>query len=599
MRFIISFTLLALLFPLTIKAQDKAEIDRLLKIVQEGNADTAVVRAYNELATAMLGIDDKRARNYAFKGLQLSTKLKNNLLKGWSYNLLGLAYDYMAQPDSALYYYHESITLKQKINDIDGMASSYLNIGVLYLYQNDYDKALSNYKTALTYYTQTKNERRIAGVYNNIGSVYRIQKKYKDAIDMYKQSYALKVKTKDTTGISNALGNMGIVYQYLGDLKKSEELQLQSLELDRLSHNTYNYISSSISMAELKIYQQDYSHCKNYLDTAIELGKKINAIHYLDDAYKVYVNLDSLTNNYKDAYRHLQLYHHYNSLVIKEENTQQLNKLEVVYDTREKEQKIVLLNATAQINQLNIQKRERQLTWLLLLATLLLVIIILIYFGYRSIRRSRKKLANQNIIIQESLQEKDILLKEIHHRVKNNLQVISSLLSIQSRYIKDEKALEAINESKDRVTAISLLHQEIYKNEVLKTIQADAYLRNLATGIQNTFDPHKNTQIIMHLEEISLDIDQLIPIGLIVNELLTNAFKYGGNIIHLEMINTNGRITLTVFDNGKGMPDDFDTVKSTSLGFKLMNLLTQKLKGIIEFKNTPGLKSTLQFNIKA
>jgi two-component sensor histidine kinase len=596
MKFLILFILL---FPLGILAQNKAKMDSLLTIVERGKADTTLINAYNELATALLGADDKRARDFAFKGLRLSTKLKNNSLKGWSYNLLGLAYDYLAQPDSALYFYRESIAVKRKINDIDGIASSYLNIGVMYLYQNDYDKALSNYKTALKIYIQTKNEKRIAGLYNNIGSVYRQQKKYKEAIEMYEQSYTIKVKIKDTTGISNALGNLGIVYQHLGDYKKSEELQLKSLELDRLSHNTYNYISSCIGVAELKTYQKQYDKCKKYLDTAIALGLKINAVHYLDDAYKVYTNLDSLTGNFKDAFKHLRLYHKYNAIVVREENTQQLNKLEVVYDTREKEQKIVLLNAKAQITNLKIQKRERQLTWFILLSALFLTIIVLIFFGYRSLRRSRKTLAEQNYIIQQSLEEKEILLKEIHHRVKNNLQVISSLLSIQSRYIKDEKALEAINESKDRVTAISLLHQEIYKNEVLKTIQADAYLRNLTKGIQNTFDPNQTIRVEMNLMEMSLDVDQLIPIGLIVNELLTNAYKYGGKHIQLDLTHNLDTATLSIYDNGTGIPLHFDPAQSTSLGFKLINMLTQKLKGTIRFDNTPGLKATLQFKIKA
>jgi two-component sensor histidine kinase len=110
-------------------------------------------------------------------------------------------------------------------------------------------------------------------------------------------------------------------------------------------------------------------------------------------------------------------------------------------------------------------------------------------FGLQKNNKQRKELQFKNELINRALSEKDMLLKEIHHRVKNNLQIISSLLSIQSRYIKDEKALEAINESKERVNAISLLHQEIYQNDVLKLINAKVYLENLIQRIKDTFNP--------------------------------------------------------------------------------------------------------------
>jgi two-component sensor histidine kinase len=127
----------------------------------------------------------------------------------------------------------------------------------------------------------------------------------------------------------------------------------------------------------------------------------------------------------------------------------------------------------------------------------LILLLIAIIWVYKKTHKQQKELQFKNELINRALSEKDMLLKEIHHRVKNNLQIISSLLSIQSRYIKDEKALEAINESKERVNAISLLHQEIYQNDVLKLINAKVYLENLVQRIKDTFNP-ENTIKIKH-----------------------------------------------------------------------------------------------------
>ncbi|HLP11893.1 MAG TPA: tetratricopeptide repeat protein [Flavobacteriales bacterium] len=602
-RKVVLFLLFCLAFIIDSTAGQTKKQDSLLLIIKKAKTDTNFVNASNELATMLLGIDDEKAKEYALKSLYVSRKLKNKKLEGWCLNLAGLAYDYLARPDSALFFYQQSIKIKKKIGDTDGMASSYLNIGVLYLYQNDFDKAIVYYEKSLTLYKKTNNEKRIAGVYNNMGSVYRQQKKYAQALKMYELAYALKVRVKDSTGISNALGNMGIVYQHLGDYKKAGELMEKSLEIDKMSHNTYNYISSCISLGELKLYMRDLPASQKYLDTAILLGKKVNAVHALDDAYKVYTTIDSLRGDFKAAYEHLRLYYAYKAIVVKEENTRDLNKLEIAYNTREKEQEIVLLNANAQISNLKIQKQNRQLTWFIIFSVLLLAIVVLIFFGYRSIRKSRIKLTLQNKIIQESLEEKEILLKEIHHRVKNNLQVISSLLSIQSRYITDEKALEAINESKDRVSAISLLHQEIYKNEVLKTIRADEYVHALAKGLQQTFDPKESTPLHIDTQSVLMDVDQLIPLGLILNELLTNAYKYasgaGNNGIAVTLRVLNAQVMVSVHDNGPGIAVGFDLNSTKSLGFKLVHMLTQKLKGGITFENKEGLLVSLVFSAKS
>ena len=211
------------------------------------------------------------------------------------------------------------------------------------------------------------------------------------------------------------------------------------------------------------------------------------------------------------------------------------------------------------------------------------MLIIVIALITRSLIINRKN----NALIKQNLNDKESLLKEIHHRVKNNLQFISSLLSIQSRFIKDEKALEAINESKERLLSISLLHQELYQNEVLQLIDANLYLQKLCNAIKQTFDQSKNIQLIFksNANVILMDVEQLMPLGLIANELITNSYKYGctniAPVINVELFKNSDEVNFEVADNGVGFNNEIDFKKS--LGFKLINLFCQKIKASMAF----------------
>ncbi len=577
-------------------------MDSLLTILETHPSDTAVINAYCELSTELLGTDDRLAMQYAYKGQELSQKINKPGLEAWSKNLIGLSYDYLGIPDSALLFYQASIDIKRRINDIDGIAATTMNIGVLYYYQNDYPKSIEYYNKALSLYKQVNNEKRIGGVLNNLGTVYREQKKYKEAIDVFTESYRLKLKTNDTTGMSNALGNQGIVYQNMGQYAKAEDLIRQSLTLDVLTKNKYNQLSSYVSLADLKIIQGKYTEAKAHLETAIDLGKGLDAAHYLDDAYLAYTRLDSLTGDYRSAYTHLQKYYEYTDAVNQTERQQQVDRLETVYRTKEKEKEIDLLNANAKIKNLQLEKQKKQTLTFIAISASLLAGLVLFIIGFRSIRRAKRQLEEKNQIINESLAEKEMLLKEIHHRVKNNLQTISSLLSVQSRYIKDEKALETINESMERVNAISILHQEIYKNEVLRSINAKHYFESLAKGLQQTFDPKQKITLHLQLDDVMADVDQLIPVGLVVNELLTNAYKYGTTnpkpAIWLSLLNQEGRLLIRVRDNGNGFGENLPGTTGASLGYKLIHLFAAKLKGAVSIKNNDGADITLNCELK-
>lgn len=214
--------------------------------------------------------------------------------------------------------------------------------------------------------------------------------------------------------------------------------------------------------------------------------------------------------------------------------------------------------------------------------------------------RSRKKNQSQNQIISKSLDEKDILLREIHHRVKNNLQLVSSLLGLQSLSIDDPKALEALNSGKARVKSMALIHQDLYNRENLTDINVRDYLEKLSEELIFTYQVDMNkVKLTTEIEDINLDVDTLVPLGLIINELVTNSLKYAfpnkqnGEIL-IRLYEKDGQLQLEVIDNGVGM--DISQISKKSFGLKLVNTLLEQLEGNIIQKEGDGTHLVLSFD---
>jgi two-component sensor histidine kinase/HAMP domain-containing protein len=204
--------------------------------------------------------------------------------------------------------------------------------------------------------------------------------------------------------------------------------------------------------------------------------------------------------------------------------------------------------------------------------------------------------------IRKSLKEKEVLLKEIHHRVKNNLQVISSLLYLQSKKILHLPALDMFLESQNRIRSMALIHEKLYQSEDFYNIDFSEYIRNLIGHLSNTYGAKlKNVDVRVTVENVMLSIDKGIPCGLIINELVTNALKYafpdgrkGGIAIDIQT-DPDRQVTLSVTDDGIGLPSQLNLEKSETLGLQLVKSLAQQLKGEIRIERTQGTAFRITF----
>jgi two-component sensor histidine kinase len=208
--------------------------------------------------------------------------------------------------------------------------------------------------------------------------------------------------------------------------------------------------------------------------------------------------------------------------------------------------------------------------------------------------------------IRESLEEKGLLLREIHHRVKNNLQIIISLFNLQSHYVSDLKASEALKEGQDRIKSMALIHERFYQNDGLSRIDFDDYIRRLIENLYMSFNVSPDRlKPIIEAEKISLDIDTAVPCGLIINELISNSLKHAfgedekGEIkISFSRIDDH-HLKLIISDNGKGMPVGFDFENADTLGMQLISALSNQLDGKLELLHGPGTTFSLLFKSEA
>lgn len=205
--------------------------------------------------------------------------------------------------------------------------------------------------------------------------------------------------------------------------------------------------------------------------------------------------------------------------------------------------------------------------------------------------------------IKASLKEKEVLLKEIHHRVKNNLQVITSLIRLQAGKVEDKKSQQAFSESQHRILSMALVHEELYKSPDLSSIDFNSYLHKLVPQMIHALSCGRQTDYDITTRDAFISIEAAIPCGLILNELVSNAIRHGGSetgtsmlAIHVEK--TDDEITVNIRDNGKGLPSDFDFEENPTLGTQLVSGLAKQLKGSISHFNDKGANILINFRDK-
>ncbi len=406
---------------------------------------------------------------------------------------------------------------------------------------NYYDKALQIAKA------QDLGLLTLADVTNGRGNAYKRLGNYKMALADYQSCMTYAKAANYQNAISTATANLGEINLLLGNYAAALNYQLETVRMQEANNDFSNLI-------------ENYNHVSTIYS---KLGQFDAALTFKQKAYQL---RDSIASVESDA---------------------KMSEMLTKYESDKKEEKIA--NQETAIAQ---QKLIKSL--FIGLAVLLLGLLIFGYVSYQSRAKKNNLLALKNA-------ENELLLKEIHHRVKNNLEIVSGLLALQSSQIDDQNTKDAMQESQNRVKSIGIVHQKLYQGKNLGAIEMKDYVLNLSESILDSFGAEGKIKLELAMENLDLDIDTAVPIGLIINELITNAVKYafpddqkGTLKITLEK-RSEQILHLVVSDNGVGKSA---LTKGTGFGGQLISLLTMQLDGKMVEENDNGTTVHFDFKLK-
>jgi len=345
-----------------------------------------------------------------------------------------------------------------------------------------------------------------------------------------------------------------------------------------------------------------------HFQAALEEAMLNNSANTIKDINLELFKTDSSLGNYVSAIKHLNQYHQLNDSIFNVEKTKQIEEVEVKYETEKKEQNIKLLEKESKLQQNEILQAGYTRNWILGGMALLLIIMGLLVHNITLKQRANKKLGlqqkeieEQNISLRHLVNEKEWLVKEIHHRVKNNFQTVMSLLGTQSVYLKNEAALDAITEGRHRINAMSLIHQKLYQTENMSSINMPGYVNELVDYLRDSFTINHRIRFHLQIERIELDLSHCIPLGLILNEGITNSVKHafpndGEGMITISLKwSSADHLLLTLEDNGIGLPAGFNVMKQDSMGMNLIRGLSKEIGAKLTIRSQNGTQVAVSF----
>lgn len=553
--------------------------------------------------------------------------------KGSAYQFSADLYDQNGKYIKAKRSYHLAIENYKIVNDSFRIPIVLRKIGSICRNQGDPANALKYFQEACKYYRpNSRGYDMIINIYNSINNLFYEHNNYSQALEYSERILKL---SKDLKSESNRQFYLALHAKNLAALKRNEEA-------DSLYTSIYNFCITENPSNRLTLMQGYLRYCLSIhdLDRAkividsidIELfdimsnvqvhsilTSKINLVEdrckyfYLTQQFSDLnielhrlkelmqgnddLNLIHVYHRYKYAYEkamgnNTKALENFEKTSIIEDSLYKLDQLLLIQDSEmrfqkaEQDNKIILLSSENELSKLKLQASKRR-NWIFGLGLLSFTILSLsLLWLYRKIKK-------KNEIIQEADNEKGVLLQEIHHRVKNNLQVISSLLALQGKYITDDHALDALKQGQDRVQSMALIHQDLYQSDNLKGVNTQDYFEQV---VDNLFDSYNisedDIELELDVQSIMLDVDTMIPLGLVINELVSNSLKHAfvnetNGKIKVKLTEENGMLTLEVADNGKGI-QSLEEIEGKSFGYELITAFAKKLKAEIVIDSEDG-----------
>lgn len=539
------------------------------------------------------------------------------------------SYNGVYPADSVVYHSEQALIYYQKTEDYKKIADTYRALSIDYMNTRQLDKAEVVLFKSIKLYEDLNDEAGLGSAYRSLGVLYQVLEDFQESVDYTLKATPLLEKTESYSALAIAQFNLIIGYGQLEEFEKAYKAAEYGLEIVNnkvpeevfIPVRIYSYRGEVYLKAEdydnaLKDYIKAWELCKEKVgeDRCATYRTEVGQVYLFKKDYRraldhlligVQAYEEKGQNNIIQPYLdlaecYIQLGDFKNALFYKDKATANSKKIledkvahlesEMVikYETGKKDEALAM-----QANLIE-QKNKTQALVIAVASLLFVFLVSLLYF----FNKNKQKTS----IIRAKNDENELLLKEIHHRVKNNLQTISSLLSLQSESIKDKSAWDAVQESKNRVNSMALLHQKLYQGKNLAAIEMRDYFETIGKTIIASFgEKAENISLAIDMSEIELDVDTAVPIGLITNELVTNSLKHAfsnqnkGNISINLTTDEDGMLQLKIADDGQFSIPKNSEDNEGGFGSLLVKLLTTQLGGLMEKTTTGGTSILLKF----
>jgi two-component sensor histidine kinase len=543
----------------------------------------------------------------SFTALTKALELENSI----SFPYTHYTTDYLAVTTSSqgkfgepLKYCMETVNVAEAVRDSIGLATFYSQLGLMYAMEGERDEeSLKWMLKALSRYVVAKDPAIYQTLYNIVSLMNKRDGREKAALDLSINTSKKVPPSSPKDSIFHHI-TFANCYMAMKEYKQAEEYAA-SADFIRKSApltgtNSFNDISMIYTtLASIYFNWGKYANAKKYIELDLATEGRVALLSNDIEDYRQLITIDSVFNDPLSAVKHYKSYMQLVDSNFMVSKVRQAEELQVMYQTKEKENQIGLLKDQSKLEKANL--KQATLVKNLTIAGIIAVLIIagLLYRQNRLRKRNNNLITRKNEQLQHFLDEKEWLLKEIHHRVKNNLQIVMSLLNSQSAYINNDAALTAIHDSQHRVHAMSLIHQKLYNSENVSSIDMTNYIRELVSYLSDSFITGQRIRFEYDIEPLKMDVSQAVPLGLILNEAITNSIKYAfprdrSGSVSVSLSNTSANhYLLIISDDGVGMPSTIK--KSGSLGMSLMKGLSEDLDGNLSVETNNGTTIKISF----
>lgn len=537
----------------------KRAADQLEAAAKATNSHVGLVSAslyHGQIAN--MRSDYPTALKYALQALDQAKKWHQPYYIPSAYAMIGTVYKENLDYPKAMDAVAHQVEAAQSINDTAQLIGAYLN-KAMFMHGYAFNKKDSvmarqsfelHLKGLALANTNPKFDDISIGFYSNIAQYYKDQRDYLSSIRIAEEGVAKAKKYKQFKSLTYQYNWMGESYFKLGQQQKGIDIIKQSLEICKSHGFVFREMEVYSSLEACYVAMGDYKNAWQAKTRWVAINDSLNII----------------------------------------KNVQKLDELNIKYQTAEKNASIKLLNQS---------EHNKNILFMIGGGMLLLLVVFMIVLS-----RYNESLLSGNKTIKDQADKLELLLKELHHRVKNNLQIVSSLLKLQSNRLTDEDAVHALRDSQQRIEAMSLIHRTLYQQEDSSLVNMKQFIADLVMSVMTSFGLScEDINLALKTEINDMNIDQALPLGLIINELVINSFKHAYPAaakpfkltINLECRNN---CTLEVSDNGPGISPEIWASPRSSFGIKLIKLLTQQLGGTSTLSNNNGTFFKLEMPVQ-